>query len=56
MIKTNLCGNGISLSEDKYVVDPDIGNSLEQYVAWFPKEESILALTNLTYSLTFEKT
>jgi hypothetical protein len=37
MIKTNLsCKLGTLLSEDKYVVDPAVGNSFEQYVAWLP--------------------
>jgi hypothetical protein len=37
MIKTNLsCKLGTLLSEDKYVIDPPVGNSFEQYVAWLP--------------------
>lgn len=29
---------GTLLSEDKYVIDPAAGNSLEQYVAWLPEK------------------
>ena len=37
MVKINLsCKLGTLLSEDKYVIDPAAGNSLEQYVAWLP--------------------
>jgi hypothetical protein len=31
---------GTLLSEDKYVVDPAAGNSLEQYVAWLPEKRA----------------
>src|SRR5208283_3991545 len=30
---------GTLLSEDKYVIDPAIGNSFEQYVAWLPEKK-----------------
>ena len=30
---------GTLLSEDKYVIDPAAGNSLEQYVAWLPEKK-----------------
>jgi hypothetical protein len=30
---------GTLLSEDKYVIDPVAGNSLEQYVAWLPEKK-----------------
>ena len=37
MVKTKLAYKlGTLLSEDKYVIDPAAGNSLEQYVAWLP--------------------
>ena len=29
---------GTLLSEEKYVIDPTVGNSLEQYVAWLPEK------------------
>ena len=36
-VKTKLAYKlGTLLSEDKYVIDPAAGNSLEQYVAWLP--------------------
>ena len=39
IIKVNLsCKLGALLSEDKYVIDPSAGNSLEQYVAWLPEK------------------
>ena len=37
MVKTNLsCKLGTLLSEDKYVINPAVENSLERYVAWLP--------------------
>jgi hypothetical protein len=37
MVKTNLsCKLGTLLSKDKHVIDPAVGNSFEQYVAWLP--------------------
>ena len=39
MVKTKLAYKlGTLLSEDKYVIDPAAGNSLEQYVAWLPEK------------------
>jgi len=40
MVKTKLAYKlGTLLSEDKYVIDPAAGNSLEQYVAWLPEKK-----------------
>ena len=40
MVKTKLAYKlGTLLSEDKYVIDPATGNSLEQYVAWLPEKK-----------------
>ena len=39
MVKINLsCKLGTLLSEDKYVIDPAVGNSLEKYIAWLPEK------------------
>ena len=39
-VKTKLAYKlGTLLSEDKYVIDPAAGNSLEQYVAWLPEKK-----------------
>jgi len=39
-VKTKLAYKlGTLLSEDKYVVDPAAGNTLEQYVAWMPEKK-----------------
>jgi len=42
MVKTKLAYKlGTLLSEDKYVIDPAAGNSLEQYVAWLPEKRIV---------------
>ncbi len=42
MVKINLsCKLGTLLSEDKYVINPVVGNSLEQYVAWLPEKRIV---------------
>jgi hypothetical protein len=39
IVKTNLsCKLGSLLSENKYAVDPAVGNSFEQYVDWLPNK------------------